>query len=195
MHAATSASRSIASPPAVDPPQHHKERVPQSQSKHAIKPHLCGLLRRTPTRTPTTRPPNCGELARDLRDTLSSCCWSRCTCPRMMSGPFLMRMCHCSTSSSTQQHQHHAASPASRPSNHHSTTKTQSASQSQYAHACDQAAPVVSPPAKNIKPVGKVAEDKFDRSIPSIIWSHGCAFVMGHMSKINASIIMVEFNY
>ena len=125
VHAAASASRSIANPPAVDPSQHHKERASQPQSKYAIKPYLQNLLRRTPTRTPTTPQLRDSAHSQDLRDMWSSCCSSRCTCRQMLSGRSLMRMRQYSTSSSTctQQHQHHAASPARPPSTHHSTTK------------------------------------------------------------------------
>ena len=45
------------------------------------------------------------------------------------------------------------------------------------------AAPV-SPPAKIIKPVGKDAETKFDRFMPSINFSHCCAFMTGHRSRV-----------
>ncbi len=50
------------------------------------------------------------------------------------------------------------------------------------------------PPAKIIKPIGKVADVKFDRSIPSINCSHDCAFVVGHRIKCNARVIIMALN-
>jgi hypothetical protein len=126
MHATASASRSVASPSTVKTPQHHKKRASQQQSKHAKKANLYGPLQRTPIQTPKMPKQKNLEVVRGLRDTWSSCCSSRCTCPRTMSRHCLMRMRQCTTSSSTctQQHQHHAASPAHPPSKHHSTTKS-----------------------------------------------------------------------
>jgi hypothetical protein len=97
----------IASPPADNQPQQHKERLSRPHSKHLINPHLSSLLRRTPTQTPTTLQLGNPELARGLWDMWSSCCSSRCTCPRTMTDHRLISMQLVHTIFQTCKQQHH----------------------------------------------------------------------------------------
>jgi hypothetical protein len=71
------------------------------------------------------------------------------------------------------------------------TTTTQRALVVTARQAHDKSAPEIRPPAKIIKPVGKDADAKADRFMPSINFSHACAFVMGHKSKCNSRVMMV----
>jgi hypothetical protein len=151
MRATATSSAIIAGSPPVNQPQQHKERLSRPQGKHNINPHLIRLLRRTPAQTPTTLQPYYRELARGLWDMWSSCCSSRCTCPRttirhclismrsVLISPLIM---HAEGTSSAII----AGPPARQPT---TTTKRALVETAKQAH--DQSAPV-QPPAKNTNP-------------------------------------------
>ncbi len=64
----------------------------QPESTQVAGTHLPRLQQRKPIQTPTTQQPSHLELARGLWDAWSSCCSSRCTCPRTMRSHCLMHM-------------------------------------------------------------------------------------------------------
>jgi hypothetical protein len=148
MHATAASSAIIASPPTDKQPQQHKQRLSRPQGKHNINPHLCCLPRRKPTQTPTTLQPGISELARGLWDMWSSCCSSRCTCPRAMTDHRLISMQLVHTIFQTCKQQLHY--------------------QLHFNISCDACntitdiAPVL-PPAKIIKPISSDAAAKSDR--------------------------------
>jgi hypothetical protein len=76
------------------------------------------LLQRTPTQTTKTHQPDFHDFAQGLWDMWSSCCSSRCTCPRTNWGYLLVGMHQRATSpvARPQHHQHHAAAQARPPS-------------------------------------------------------------------------------
>jgi hypothetical protein len=116
-------------------------------------PHLLSrLLQRTPTQTTKTRQLSDFELARGLWDMWSSCCSSRCTCPRTNWGYLLVGI-HQRTASPfacPQHHQHHAAAQARPPSTGLFAANT--ARRNRNASTPQISAPVVWPPAKNTNP-------------------------------------------